>query len=529
MARSYNLADLIEILAEAGPDRPALVAGDERRTYRQLSERASRVGHHLAAAGVRPGEHVAILSYNRAEWIEAMLGAFKIRAVPIPVNFRYVAAELRHVLADSDSVALIGERSLLAKVQEIRGDLPKLRHVVVLEDGAPSGGPEGEIPGAVEYEKALAAAGPGDDFPARSSDDRYIMYTGGTTGYPKGVEWRCEDIFFGALGGGNILGDPVGSPEELAANASQPEAAVLDCAPVMHGAGQWVALMSLFGGAKVVLYTDRAFDADKALRLLAEEQANVLMLVGDAMARPVAKALANGGYDTSPLLAIASGGAPLTEGAKQALQEHLPNIMFLDNYGASETGTCGPSVGAEEGTARFMMKPGITVLDDDLNVVKPGEVGRLARSGHIPLGYYNDPEKTASTFFTDADGTRWSIPGDFASLEEDGTITLLGRGSLVINTGGEKVYPEEVEVALKDHPDVYDAVVVGLPDERFGQRVAAVVAPRPGTSVTLEQLTEYCRGRLAGYKLPRQITLVDEVRRTAVGKSDYQWAHSVFA
>ncbi|NDU74959.1 AMP-binding protein [Actinomadura sp. DSM 109109] len=524
MVRSYNLADLLEILAAAGPDRPALVAGAERRTYRQLNERASRVGHHLAGAGVRPGEHVAILAHNRAEWIEAMLGAFKIRAVPIPVNFRYVAAELRHVLADSDSVALVGERSLLAKVEEIRAGLPALRHVVVLEDGSAA-----EIPGAVGYEKALAGAAPDDDFPERSGDDRYIMYTGGTTGYPKGVEWRCEDIFFGALGGGNVLGDPIGSPEELAANADQPAMAVLDCAPVMHGAGQWVAFMGLFSGAKVVLYTDHAFDADRALRLLAEEQANVMMLVGDVMARPVAAALASGDHDTSSLMAIASGGAPLTEGAKAALQERLPNVMFLDNYGASETGACGPSVGGGEGTARFMMKPGITVLDDDLNVVRPGEIGRLARSGHIPLGYYNDPAKTASTFFTAADGTRWSVPGDFATLEEDGTITLLGRGSLVINTGGEKVYPEEVEVALKGHPAVEDAVVVGLPDERFGQRVAAVVAARPGASVTLEELAEHCRGRLAGYKLPRQMTLVDEVQRTAVGKSDYKWAKSVLA
>ncbi|WP_030175615.1 acyl-CoA synthetase [Spirillospora albida] len=523
MARSYNLADLLEILAEAGPDRPALVAGDERRTYKELNERASRVGHHLAAAGVEAGEHVAILAYNRAEWIETMLGAFKIRAVPIPVNFRYVAGELRHVLSDSDSVALVGERSLLAKVEEVRADLPKLRHVVVLEDGS-----DADIPGAVEYEKALAAARADDDFPKRSNDDRYIMYTGGTTGYPKGVEWRCEDIFFGALGGGNVLGDPITSPEALAENAAQPAMAVLDCAPVMHGAGQWVAFMGLFSGAKVVLYTDHAFDPDKALRLLAEEQANVLMLVGDVMARPVAKALAAGGYDTSSLFAIASGGAPLTEGAREALKEHLPNAIFLDNYGASETGACGPSVGgATEGTARFMMKPGITVLDDDLKPVRAGEIGKLARTGHIPLGYYNDPAKTASTFFTDADGTRWSVPGDFASLAEDGTIVLLGRGSLMINTGGEKVYPEEVEVALKDHPDVYDAVVVGLPDEMFGQRVAAVVAPRPGATLTLEDLTEHCRGRLAGYKLPRQIHFVDEVQRTAVGKSDYKWAKSV--
>ncbi|HEY8478869.1 MAG TPA: acyl-CoA synthetase [Spirillospora sp.] len=522
MERTYNLADLLEILAEAGPERPALVAGGERRTYAQLDERANRVGRHLAAAGVGPGEHVAILAHNRVEWIEAMFGAFKIRAVPIPVNYRYVPAELRHVLADSDSVALIGERSLLAKVAEVRGDLPALRHVVVLEDGA-----DDAVPGAVEYERALADADPGGGFPPRSSDDRYIMYTGGTTGRPKGVEWRCEDIFFGALGGGNPLGDPVGAPEELAANAGRPPSVLLDCAPVMHGAGQWVALMGLFGGTKVVLYTDRAFDARAALRLVADERANVLMLVGDVMARPIAEALATGEHDASSLVAVASGGAPLTEGAKQALRERLPHLMFLDTYGASETGACGPSVGGGKGTARFAMRPGVAVLGDDLKPVAPGEVGRLARSGHIPLGYYNDPEKTAATFFTDADGTRWSVPGDFATPEEDGTIVLLGRGSLVINTGGEKVYPEEVEVALKEHPDVDDAVVVGLPDERFGECVAAVVAPRPGASVTLERLTDHCRERLAGYKLPRRLKVVDEVRRTAVGKSDYAWARSV--
>ncbi|MFI0374291.1 acyl-CoA synthetase [Actinomadura sp. 1N219] len=530
MVRSYNPADLLEIMTAAAPARPALVAGAERRTFAQLNERASRVGRHLAGAGVRAGEHVAILAHNRAEWIEAMFGVFKIRAVPIPVNYRYVAAELRHVLADSDSVALIGECSLLAKTEEIRAEPPQLRHVVALEDGSGV-----EIPGAASYEAALAEAGSDGDFPERSNDDRYIMYTGGTTGHPKGVEWRCEDIFFGALGGGNVFGDPIGSPEELAANADQPATAVLDCAPVMHGAGQWVAFMGLFSGAKVVLYTDRAFDADKALKLVAEERANVLMVVGDVMARPVADALATGDYDVSSLLGIASGGAPLTDGVKRTLRGHLPNIMFLDNYGASETGACGPSVDGndgkdgKDGTARFMMGPDVTVLDDDLNVVAPGGIGRLARSGHIPVGYYNDPEKTASTFFTAVDGTRWSIPGDFAARQEDGTIVLLGRGSLVINTGGEKVYPEEVEVALKDHPDVHDAVVVGLPDERFGQRVAAVVAPRPGATVTLDELTGHCRGRLAGYKLPRQLKVVDEVQRTAVGKSDYKWARSVLA
>jgi fatty-acyl-CoA synthase len=278
-----------------------------------------------------------------------------------------------------------------------------------------------------------------------------------------------------------------------------------------------------------VLYTDHAFDPARALSLLAKEQANVMMLVGDVMAKPVAAELAAGDYDMSSLFAIASGGAPLTDAAKEEIKKSLPFVMFLDNYGASETGACGPSVGGKEGTARFQMKPGITVLDDDLKKVAPGEIGKLARSGHIPIGYYNDPAKTASTFFTDADGVRWSVPGDFAVLEEDGTIVLLGRGSLMINTGGEKVFPEEVEVAIKDHPGVYDVVVVGLPDERFGQRVAAVVAPVPGFDLTLEDIVDHCRDRLAGFKMPRQLQLVNEVQRTAVGKSDYKWAREVLA
>ncbi|MFI6184176.1 acyl-CoA synthetase [Nonomuraea sp. NPDC051191] len=523
--RTYNLADLLEILATADPDRPALVAGDVRLSYGELSARASRVGHHLAQAGVQPGDHVAILAYNRAEWLESMFGVHKIRAVPIPVNYRYVAAELRHVLSDSDSVAIIGERSLLARVEEVRGELPKLNHVVVLEDGG-----DETILGAVPYEEALAAASPGDDFPSRSSDDRYIMYTGGTTGYPKGVEWRCEDIFFGALGGGSSGDSPISRPAQIADAANEPGSVILNCAPVMHGAGQWMTLMGLFIGAKVVIYTERAFDPGRALDLLSAEGANVLMIVGDAMGRPIASELAKGRHDTGSLYALSSGGAPLTPAVSEALRDHLPGVRFVDNYGASETGVGGTSGGGKStGTARFMMGPDCTVLDDDLRVVAPGEIGKLARSGHIPLGYYNDPVKTAATFFTDGAGTRWSIPGDFATLEPDGAIVLLGRGSLVINSGGEKIFPEEVEAFLKEHPDVCDAIVVGVPDERFGQKVAAVISSCPGKEVLLEDLNAFLADRIAGFKLPRELRLVTEVKRTAVGKPDYKWAASVFA
>ncbi|WP_068923796.1 acyl-CoA synthetase [Planobispora rosea] len=521
--RTYNLADLLEIVATADPDRPALVAGDVRLSYGELSARASRVGHHLAQVGIRPGDHVAILAYNRAEWLESMFGIHKIRAVPIPVNYRYVAGELRHVLVDSDSVAIIGERSLLARVEEVRNELPKLSHVMVLEDGG-----DETIPGAVPYEEALAAASPHDDFPPRSSDDRYIMYTGGTTGYPKGVEWRCEDIFFGALGGGSSLNTPISHPAQLAEAANKPGAVILNCAPVMHGAGQWMTLMGLFVGAKVVLYTERAFAPEEALALLSAEGANVLMIVGDAMGRPIAEQLANGRYDTDSLYALSSGGAPLTPAVRDALRSHLPDVRFVDNYGASETGVGGTSAdGRSSGTAKFRMGPDCTVLDDELRVVAPGEIGKLARSGHIPLGYYNDPAKTAATFFTDSQGTRWSIPGDFATLEPDGTIVLLGRGSLVINSGGEKIFPEEVEASIKEHPDISDVIVVGVPDERFGQKVAAVVSAHPGKEVSLEELNTFLADRIAGFKLPRKIKVVTEVKRTAVGKPDYKWAASV--
>jgi 3-oxocholest-4-en-26-oate---CoA ligase len=522
----FNLADLYEIVADAVPDRPALVAGDRRLTYAQLDERANRFAHHLLDHGVEPGDKVAIYSGDRAEWVEAMLGTYKARAVPINVNYRYVAEEARYILDNSDAVTVIFERAFAPVVNAIRAALPKLRRTVVLEDGTDAS------TDAVPYEDALATASPARDFEPRSPDDLYLLYTGGTTGVPKGVMWRSEDIFFAALGGGGFGQPPITKPEELADRIPAEDARAIPMvnAPMMHGGGQWMAFINFFGGGTVVLNCDRHFDPDRIWRTVERERCNSVMVVGDAMGRPLAEALAAPGaaYDTSSVIIVGSGGAILSPPVKEQLRAELPNAMVMDSFGASETGAAG-SVFDTQGPAagpRFTMGEFMTVLDDELRPVVPGSgvVGRLARRGHIPLGYYKDDEKTAATFVTAADGARWAVPGDFAVVEADGTITLLGRGSVCINSGGEKVYPEEVEAVLKSHPDVFDAVVVGVPDERWVERVAAIVQARPGAEPSLEELQDHARDKLAGYKLPRQLLLAETIPRTPVGKPDYRAA-----
>jgi fatty-acyl-CoA synthase len=526
----FNLADLYEIVADAIPDRLALVAGNRRLTYAQLDERANRFAHHLLDHGVEPGDKVAIYSWDRAEWVEAMLGSYKARAVPVNVNYRYVADEARYILENSDAVVVVFERSFAPVVSAIRGDIPKLRHTVVLEDGT-----DGEALTAtdvVAYEDALAAASPARDFESRSPDDLYLLYTGGTTGVPKGVMWRSEDIFFAALGGGGFGQPPITKPEELADRIPAEDARAISMvnAPMMHGGGQWMAFINFFGGGTVVLNCGRHFDPDRIWRTVERERCNSVMVVGDAMGRPLAEALAAPGatYDTSSVIIVGSGGAILSPAVKEQLRTQLPNAMVIDSFGASETGASGTVFDTDGPAAgpRFTMGEFMTVLDDDLRPVVPGSgvVGRLARRGHIPLGYYKDDEKTAATFVTATDGARWVVPGDFAAVEADGTITLLGRGSVCINSGGEKVYPEEVEAVLKSHPDVFDAVVVGAPDDRYVERVAVIVQPRPGAEPSLEELQAHSRGKLAAYKLPRRLVLADMIPRTPVGKPDYRAA-----
>ena len=528
----FNLADLYEIVADAVPDRPALVAGDRRLTYAELDERANRFAHHLLAGGVEPGDKVAIYSWDRAEWVEAMLGAYKVRAVPVNVNYRYVADEARYILDNSDAIVLVFERGFAPLLDTIRADLPKLRHYVVLEDGT-----DGEAltpTDAIAYEDALAGASPTRDFGPRSPDDLYLLYTGGTTGVPKGVMWRAEDIFFAALGGGGFGQPPITTPEELAGRIPAEDARAIPMvnAPLMHGGGQWMLFINLYAGGTVVLNCDRHFDPDRIWRTVERERCNSVMVVGDAMGRPLAEALTAPGasYDTSSVIVVGSGGAILSPAVKEQLRAGLPNAMVMDSFGASETGAAGTVYDTQGPAAgpRFTMGEFMTVLGDDGRPVEPGSgtVGLLARRGHIPLGYYKDDEKTAATFVTAADGTRWVVPGDFAVVEADGTITLLGRGSVCINSGGEKVYPEEVEAALKSHPDVFDVVVVGVPDDRYVERVAAIVQPRPGAEPSLDELQTHSRNKLAGYKLPRQLVLADAIPRTPVGKPDYRAART---
>ncbi|HEY8546043.1 MAG TPA: AMP-binding protein, partial [Acidimicrobiales bacterium] len=437
---TFNLADLFEVVADAVPDRPALVAGDRRLTYRELDERATRLGRHLLDAGLRAGDHVAIVSWNRAEWLETMLGAFKARMVPINVNYRYTADELRHVLADAECRAAVVEHALLGPLATVVRDLPQLHHVVGLDDGHPP--PVGLA--VVPYEDALAAASPERAFGERSPDDRYILYTGGTTGAPKGVVWRAEDIYFAALGGNTPERERVQRPEDLADRVMDGRPWLVT-SPMMHGNGQWNSLRPLYDGLGAVLWTGHRFDAAAVAELAARERPHLLVLVGDGMALPFVDAVEAGSYDLSTIHVVASGGAILSPVVKQRLADVLPGVVIVDGFGASETGGHGRLIGAAaDGPPRFSMGPDTFVLDDDLRPVPPGtgQVGRLARRGHVPLGYWNDPEKTAATFPVDAEGTRWAIPGDLAVPEADGTITLLGRGSACINTGGEKVHPE---------------------------------------------------------------------------------------
>jgi 3-oxocholest-4-en-26-oate---CoA ligase len=523
---ALNIADLVEHAVDLVPDRVAVICGDRRVTYAQLEERTNRLAHYLAEHGVGEGSHIGVYSRNSVEALEAMVAAYKLRAVAVNINYRYVKNELRYVFDNADLVALVHERRYAPLVADVLPDVPNLKQVLVVddesdEDFAPYGG--------VAYEAALATASPERDFPERSPDDIYILYTGGTTGYPKGVLWRHEDVWR-TLGGGIdfLTGEPLADEWQQARDGANGGVLVrFPLAPLIHGAAQWASLQGLFGGGTVVLTAH--FDPDEVWRTIERHKVNVMALVGDAMARPLIEAYHRGGYDASSLVAISSTGALFSPSVKEQYLEALPNVVITDAIGSSESGFAG--IGMLQRGADFSggvrVNPGrdTVVLDEENRPVTPGSgvVGRLARGGHVPLGYYKDPEKTAA-MFVEVDGKRYVTPGDFAQVEADGTVTLLGRGNMCINTGGEKVYPDEVEGALKSHPDVFDALVVGVPDERMGQRVAAVVQPRSGRTIDYAALDAHVRTQIAGYKAPRSLWVVEEITRTPTGKADYRWA-----
>ncbi|MEV0261728.1 acyl-CoA synthetase [Streptomyces sp. NPDC050617] len=530
----YNLADLFESIVDAVPDREALVFADhpgtgaERRlTYAQLDAAANRLAHHLADRGVRPGEHVGLHLYNGVEYLQTLWACLKIRAVPVNVNYRYVEEELAYLYRDADLVALVFDGEFTGRVAAALPRAERLRHLVRAGE-APEGAPEPRI-APVSFAEAEAAGSPERGFGPRSADDQIIIYTGGTTGMPKGVMWRQEDLFFSGLGGGAPTGEPVKRPEELAERvAAGGEGLVFFPAPpLMHGTSTLTAFIAFDFGQKVVLH--RKYVPHEVLRTVEKEKVTSVSLVGDAMLRPLVDALGGPlrGTDCSSLFTVSSSGAILSETVRAQFQELVPNVLLLNNFGSSESGFNGTATedsGPDRGF-RLRVNDRTAVVDPATHEpVAPGEPGRLAQRGHVPLGYYNDPKKTAETFF-EARGERWVLLGDMATVDADGVVTVLGRGSQCINTGGEKVYPEEVEQALKAHPDVYDALVAGVPDPRWGNRVAAVVQPREGAGpLSPEAVQAHCRTRLAGYKIPRSVVFTDHIQRSPSGKADYRWA-----
>ena len=526
---ALNIADLAEHAIDAVPDRVALISGDEQLTYAQLEEKANRLAHYLIDQGVKKDDKVGLYCRNRIEIVIAMLGIVKAGAILVNVNYRYVEGELKYLFENSEMVALVHERQYSDKVANVLPDTPNVKTILVVEDGSDLAF---EHYGGVEFYSAIEQCSPERDFGERSADDIYLLYTGGTTGFPKGVMWRHEDIYRVLFGGTDFAtGEFVKDEYDLAkAAAENPPMIRYPIPPMIHGATQSATWMALFSGQTTVLAPE--FNAEEVWRTIHDHKVNLLFFTGDAMARPLLDALQAAGseeYDLSSLFLLASTAALFSTSIKEKLLELLPNRVITDSIGSSETGFGGTSIVAKGehhmGGPRVTIDHRTVVLDEHGNEVKPGSGvrGLIAKKGNIPVGYYRDEKKTAETFKT-INGVRYAIPGDYAEVEADGTVTMLGRGSVSINSGGEKIYPEEVEAALKGHPDVFDALVVGVPDPRFGQHVAAVVQPREGARPTLAELDTFVRSEIAGYKVPRSLWFVDEVKRSPAGKPDYRWA-----
>ena len=534
----FSVAEVHEAIAASRPDDTCLVFRDLRFTWAEVTERTRRLANHLLGeglgchtersdlAGHESGQsHLAIYLHNGNEYLECMLGSFKARVAPFNVNYRYVAEELRYLLTDSQAEAVVVHSQFAPTLAEVLPDLPRVRVVLQVPD---SSGHE-LLPGAQWYEDALAAASPERPAVEWSPDDLYILYTGGTTGMPKGVMWRNGDANVECFGGSRAT-----TIEGILADANTDLKALL-APPFMHGAGHWMSFRTWNGGGTVYVQSvPERLDPVDVWGLIERERLSFLLIVGDAFGRPLLDELDRTTYDLSSLTVLLSGGAPLSAHLKESFLQHLPTLMIVDGLGSSEAGGQLSQVSAGSGatTGTFPISPGNHVLSADLDrELPPGdpELGWLAKSGNLALGYLGDPAKTARTYPV-VDGVRYAVPGDRARLRVDGVIELHGRDSVTINSGGEKIFAEEVEAAVKAHPAVYDCVVAGRPSERWGNEVVAVVRLRDGhegTPDTIASLLQEAERHIARYKLPKAFVFVPEVLRSPSGKADYRWAKQV--
>ncbi|MGV0643060.1 acyl-CoA synthetase [Mycolicibacterium sp. XJ879] len=536
----FTVPAVADTVAAAVGDREFIIQGKRRYTYTQVVERANRLAAYLHSRGLGcqteradlPGHEagqdlLGIYAYNGPEYVEAMLGSWRARVAPFNVNYRYVKNELQYLLADSGATALVYHAAFAPRVAEVLPKLPKLRVLIQIADDSGND----LVHGAVDYE-SIVASGLAVPPPVEPSpDDLYVLYTGGTTGMPKGVLWRQHDIFMTSFGGRNMAtGELTTSYDEIAKRvAENPGTKIFTLPPLMHGAAQWAVMTALSTGQAVVFSeTPSRFDADEVVRTIEREKVLAVQVVGDAMARPLADAIERSSADLSSMAVVANGGALLTPTGKQRLIDVKPGLIVMDGVGSSETGIQMNHMSAPGAvsTGKFNAGPDTFVAAEDLSsILEPGHdgIGWLAQRGYVPLGYKGDAEKTAKTFPV-IDGVRFSIPGDRARHLAEGGIELLGRDSVTINSGGEKIFVEEVETALLSHPAVADVVVSGRPSERWGQEVVAVVSLVEGASADAQELIEHAGNSIARYKLPKAVVFRPTIERSPAGKADYRWA-----